>query len=511
VGQFNVICFVDDLSLFTQSLGGAQALLNAIQEFELWCGWKVNRKKTCSMVIDRPGGGQNNMAETLMYMGHEVSFLAPSASCRYLGVWGTPVGDMSDTKKRILKKPEEARDLLNHHPLTPEQAIELFTSIGVGAFRYSAAVVPWTEKELERLETIWVQVMAQELCRHLARCLKHEDVVRQLTLRDLSIACDLWACASMSELTEEMELWKWDRMLSYQWARVAKCMQMLNIQVDMAGDTKENREERGTSWARATRELRRLRHRIEVVGGSKDQWEAGVWHMDKEQWDLLWTGEQAFWKATPHLLAAGHRKAEALMEPKKSGTGQPYKIQRLMAVQEEERTQTMRILLSRGVRGIDERTEGSHNVGSTWLTGGHHMWAVQSWDSVVALCSYTQKLEGEVSQQHPARVWVEWQEPNSATQAFARRPTTSECVSHLLQMVTTLPQGTTGTAEEIRWRMADPSKHPQLVCRGLARLLSHGEVASEGVRWLAKQIGERLPPGWGLCVGREDVASSKAP
>jgi len=109
------------------------------------------------MVIDRPGGGQNNMAETLMYMGHEVSFLAPSASCRYLGVWGTPVGDMSDTKKRILKKPEEARDLLNHHPLTPEQAIELFTSIGVGAFRYSAAVVPWTEKELERLETIWVQ------------------------------------------------------------------------------------------------------------------------------------------------------------------------------------------------------------------------------------------------------------------------------------------------------------------------------------------------------------------
>jgi len=28
-------------------------------------------------------------------------------------------------------------------------------------------------------------------------------------------------------------------------------------------------------------------HRIEAVGGSKDQWEAGVWHMDKEQWDLI--------------------------------------------------------------------------------------------------------------------------------------------------------------------------------------------------------------------------------
>jgi hypothetical protein len=34
LGQFNLIGFVDDLSLFTQTLGGAQALLEAIQEFE---------------------------------------------------------------------------------------------------------------------------------------------------------------------------------------------------------------------------------------------------------------------------------------------------------------------------------------------------------------------------------------------------------------------------------------------------------------------------------------------
>jgi hypothetical protein len=49
---------------------------------------------------------------------------------------------MSNTKERIFKRTEEARDLLRHHPLSPEQAIDLFTSIGVGAFRYSAALVP---------------------------------------------------------------------------------------------------------------------------------------------------------------------------------------------------------------------------------------------------------------------------------------------------------------------------------------------------------------------------------
>ena len=53
VGQFNLIGFVDDLSLFAQTLGGAQALLEAIQEFELWSGLKVNRKKTCAMAVER--------------------------------------------------------------------------------------------------------------------------------------------------------------------------------------------------------------------------------------------------------------------------------------------------------------------------------------------------------------------------------------------------------------------------------------------------------------------------
>jgi hypothetical protein len=129
----------------------------AIQEFELWSWLKVNRKKTCAMVVDQQGTGQCQTDETLVYMGQEVAFLAPSMSCRYLGVWVTPAGDMSATKARIFKKTEETRDLLRHHPLTPEQAIDLFTSVGVGAFRYSSVLVPWTEKELDRLEAVWIQ------------------------------------------------------------------------------------------------------------------------------------------------------------------------------------------------------------------------------------------------------------------------------------------------------------------------------------------------------------------
>ena len=80
-----------------------------------------------------------------------------------------------------------------------------------------------------------ISIMAQELCRHLQPCLKHEDVPRQLTLRDLNLACEQWACASVQEsLREEMELWKWDLTLSNRWARVAKCMQLLNFPIELA-------------------------------------------------------------------------------------------------------------------------------------------------------------------------------------------------------------------------------------------------------------------------------------
>ena len=38
---------------------------------------KVNRKKTCAMVVERQATGQRQIDETLVYMEQEVTFLAP--------------------------------------------------------------------------------------------------------------------------------------------------------------------------------------------------------------------------------------------------------------------------------------------------------------------------------------------------------------------------------------------------------------------------------------------------
>ena len=58
-------------------------------------------------------------------------------------------------------KTKEAVHLMRHqNPLTPKMAIELFTSIGVGAFRYSTAVVPGTWADLQALEQMWMDIAA---------------------------------------------------------------------------------------------------------------------------------------------------------------------------------------------------------------------------------------------------------------------------------------------------------------------------------------------------------------
>ena len=110
---------------------------------------------------------------------------------------------------------------------------------------------------------------------------------------------------------------------------------------------------------------------------------------------------------------------------------------------------------------------------------------------------YRKKLEVEAHRQHPdtlgrtAGTKITGKEPE-------RTSTTHECASQLSQLVSELQQHVTGTVTEIDWRAADPSRHPQNACRGLARLLSRGDVSCESARWLAKQIGDRLPLGSGV-------------
>jgi len=59
----------------------------------------------------------------------------------------TPDSFLRDCKRHVIKS----------LPLTQELSAELFAQNGIGAFRFSAALIEFSQSELEGLQKIWVQ------------------------------------------------------------------------------------------------------------------------------------------------------------------------------------------------------------------------------------------------------------------------------------------------------------------------------------------------------------------
>ena len=64
---------------------------------------------------------------------------------------------MALTKHRVLAKTKEDLGFLTHHPLETKTAKELFQSMAVSVFRFSAARVRWIQAELDQLQSLWLQ------------------------------------------------------------------------------------------------------------------------------------------------------------------------------------------------------------------------------------------------------------------------------------------------------------------------------------------------------------------
>ena len=156
--QFNNMDFIDYISIFACTLEKMQTLLDVVQEFTTWCGMEINVKKSFVLVIDKDRKRRESMpAPDLWINGERLKTLDINDACRYLGYWGTGNGDMSTTREVVHEKARVARDLINSHSLTPELSAELFVQKGIGAFRFSAALIEWSQSELEGLQKIWVQ------------------------------------------------------------------------------------------------------------------------------------------------------------------------------------------------------------------------------------------------------------------------------------------------------------------------------------------------------------------
>jgi hypothetical protein len=90
--------FMDDITTLAQDNPGSQILIDAIQEFEDWSNMRLNLGKTVVMDIDGVSGQQD--PPILTYKGRPVKTFQAEDSCRHLGFWATPNGDMAKTKQR---------------------------------------------------------------------------------------------------------------------------------------------------------------------------------------------------------------------------------------------------------------------------------------------------------------------------------------------------------------------------------------------------------------------------
>ncbi len=283
--QFNNVAFMDDVTVLTQDNAGAQTLLDATQEFESWSNMRLNLTKT--VVVDIDGGSGEMDPPHLTYHQRPVKVFKVTESCRHLGFWATPNGNMTATKQRVLVRTKEVLGLLTHHPLETKVARELFQSMAISVFRFSAAQVRWSQAELDQLQSVWTQaykraeylsngtandvfvfpkkwgggelstpvnIIAQELCNNIRRCLVHDDVSRSITIQELQRAKDEWMCNTLDELYEEMELWQWNEVQHNRWTRALKACNQVKVRPIWYVDEQEN-EDKKLSWATATRLL----------------------------------------------------------------------------------------------------------------------------------------------------------------------------------------------------------------------------------------------------------------
>jgi len=155
-------------------------------------------------------------------------------------------------------------------------------------------------------------VLTQELLLHAERCMRHEDVSKQIMLAGLNCTLDEWLCDSSVELIEEMELWKYDDATGHFWSRLANPLQQNNISDTWAEQLDSRLASVHTTGKLSWAAIRECKMRIERIGGSRPDTDSEVWGLDQTIWELMWTGEAAMRKSIPALMQAGYESISDL-------------------------------------------------------------------------------------------------------------------------------------------------------------------------------------------------------
>jgi hypothetical protein len=108
ITAFNNLAFVDDLTIVSEirrlgdPSGGAQMLLNVIEEFPDWRGMEVKIVKSSGTWVG--GGRDSQLPLPLVFRDQKLKIVSKDEPVRYLGFFQTPDGDWEDMVRRVLEE-----------------------------------------------------------------------------------------------------------------------------------------------------------------------------------------------------------------------------------------------------------------------------------------------------------------------------------------------------------------------------------------------------------------------
>jgi len=280
--------FADDLVLSTTTAGGMQKLLQVVSSFCSWSGMRVKLQKSVITAFDF-GRWRSLPTDEILFNGASLVCLSPDESFRYLGIRTALIRNRKarkgacpcteDEVEHVLRCTKELKQLLAEHQMPLSSMVPAMRMVAASRFRYSAALVPWTDAALEDLFKIWMQVeratwklpgsfpsaqfrlptvaggsplehprvvLIQALSTHVRQLVAFPDSLRESTIRSYRRLCSSCGCLNERELAPYLAAEKKPRACPI--ARLLRACGQLQMDIKLPDCLSNGKGTREVSW-----------------------------------------------------------------------------------------------------------------------------------------------------------------------------------------------------------------------------------------------------------------------
>ena len=297
-------------------------LLAVVSRFCTWSGMKVKLEKTVASAFDFAQKQELSTGE-ILYQGAPLVHLPAAENFCYLGVrasilartkragkWRPAVSpNLAAEKAHVFSATKNLIGVAKQHRYLLAQMTPAMQMVASGRFRYSAALVPWTDAELDKLHKVWLQVhraawrlapgfpsapfvlpekqggiplahprvaIVQALTTHIEQLCALPDELQQTSILRYRALCDRCGCHNERELAEHLS----SRATAPRCpiARLLRTCGQLGVQIRLPACLSSGKKQRELSWHGLLKHLRsrasaegaaaQLQADVETVGAS---------------------------------------------------------------------------------------------------------------------------------------------------------------------------------------------------------------------------------------------------